>query len=508
MAFVCGSDLTASGLLPLSTGQAQPCLTSFVQRQKKAPVKTQPTAEQNTTEAAQQEAIAAFEEGQRAHGRGDLHNAIALYDKALDIIPDFPEALFQRGMAHLAQKQLDQAQTDLLRLVELKSDILQSPDNAQNPQLKAFFARAHSALGDIYTERHDAAKAEQEYRRAIELDATLQRATTNLVSLLIERNAFEEASARLNTLVEAGVASASVYSLQGYVYEQSGQSDQALTAYDKALALDTRDRIARQRRSRLRAKRQDYAGAAEDMAVVYEQDSSASHALDLGALYELAGKPVEAIGFYERVLKTSTSSAETRQLRLKLVNLLISVERQAEALAHAQQLMKESANDADTLARLGSVLLPIDPTQAAHVYGQALKLDEQNIDYKIGFSAALLKMRRYPEALAVALDVVKRAPENYYAHSNVATAFFQLQQFAQAVEHFKWIINQKPDTVIAHYFIGICYDKLMQYDRALPAYETFLQVADARQYQLETDNVKFRLPGVRRAIEKQRGKKR
>lgn len=510
MVLVCALTLAASILWPAVIGHAQRNTSSPAQRARQAPAKTPSTTttEREAAQAAEQQAITAFEQGQQAHARGELHTAIAFYDRALEIIPDFPEALFQRAMARLAQKQLDQAQADLERLLSLKPTILSSSEPSADAAVKSFFARAHSALADIYRERQDVVNAEQHYRHAVALDGTLQRATTHLIWLLIERNALEEASARLNVLLATGAASAPLYGLQGYLYEQSGQSDRALAAYDQAIALDSRDLLARQQRSRLRAQRRDFAGAAEDMAVVYEQDRSSSRALELGALYELAGKPAEAIALYETALSSTTASAEARQARLKLVILLATVQRQAEALAHAQQLMKESPQDAEILARLGSALLALDPALAAQAYLQAIKVDEQDVDYRAGLSAALLKMRRYDEALSVALEAIKRAPNHYYARTNAATALFQLQQFAAAAEHFEWIVAHNPNTAIAYYFLGICYDKLGQYELALPAYEAFLRLADAGQHQAEADNVKFRLPAVRRAIEKQRGKKR
>lgn len=483
--------------------------TILAQRPKKpSSPKTDSPSEQPAGEAAQQRAITAFEEGQRAHERGDLQKAVEQYSAALEDIPAFPEALYQRGMAYLALKQFDPAQVDLLRLAEMEAEILTPEGSAANPQLRAFFGRAHSGLGDIFTERGDPAKAEQNYRRAVELDPTLQRATTSLAALLMERKAFQEATALLRAAVDAGATSASVHSLLGFVYEQSHQPDLAMENYTKAIELEPRHRLARERRSHLRADRQDYAGAIDDMAVVYEQDSSATNALELGALYERAGKSVEAMGVYERALKNPAPPADANRLRLKFIEMLIAADRRDDALAQAQQWVGQNPNDAEALGRLGSVLLPVDPAHAAQAYLRALKLDQQNMDYQVGLSAALLKMKKFQDALSVSLDALKRAPENYYVRSNLATAYFELHDFAQAAEHFKWITDQRPTTAIAYYFLGICYDKLMNYEGAVATYERFLELADARQHQMEIDNVKFRLPGLRRLLEKKRGQRR
>jgi hypothetical protein len=48
----------------------------------------------------------------------------------------------------------------------------------------------------------------------------------------------------------------------------------------------------------------------------------------------------------------------------------------------------------------------------------------------------------------------------------------------------------------------------MEYELALAAYERFLEVADANQHQMEVDNVRFRLPGLRRLIEKNRQRRK
>src|SRR5688572_19667155 len=65
------------------------------------------------------DAIAVFNQGQDAHAKGDLKTAIALYQKALKIIPEFPEAEYQLGTAYLALNQTENAETAFRRAVEL-----------------------------------------------------------------------------------------------------------------------------------------------------------------------------------------------------------------------------------------------------------------------------------------------------------------------------------------------------------------------------------------------------
>src|SRR5215213_678163 len=80
-----------------------------------------------STAAAQEngepdDAVALFNQGQDAHEKGDFKTAIELYQKALKIIPEFPEAEYQLGVAYLALNQTGNAETAFRRAVELRED--------------------------------------------------------------------------------------------------------------------------------------------------------------------------------------------------------------------------------------------------------------------------------------------------------------------------------------------------------------------------------------------------
>ena len=50
-----------------------------------------------------------FERGQSAHARGEIEKALAYYEQALKVRPEFPEAEFQRGNALASLGRLDEA---------------------------------------------------------------------------------------------------------------------------------------------------------------------------------------------------------------------------------------------------------------------------------------------------------------------------------------------------------------------------------------------------------------
>ncbi|MDD5292131.1 MAG: tetratricopeptide repeat protein [Candidatus Omnitrophica bacterium] len=83
-----------------------------------------------------------FQEGLEAHRTGDIEAAITLYTKAIYAKPDY--------------------------------------------------AQAHNNLGTAYAQKHDYAKAEQEYRYAIELDSQYSLALRNLALIYAERQDYEK----------------------------------------------------------------------------------------------------------------------------------------------------------------------------------------------------------------------------------------------------------------------------------------------------------------------------
>src|SRR5215204_5974735 len=66
------------------------------------------------------EAVALFNLGQDAHEKGELGAAIENYQKALKVIPDFPEAELQLGNAYQSLGKLDEAESAFRRSVELR----------------------------------------------------------------------------------------------------------------------------------------------------------------------------------------------------------------------------------------------------------------------------------------------------------------------------------------------------------------------------------------------------
>jgi tetratricopeptide (TPR) repeat protein len=460
----------------------------------------QPGAE----ERARAEAVAKFEAGQAAHEQGRLTEAIALYTAALQQLPDFPEALYQRAAAYFALDRWEESEKDLLRLLDRERELL-GEAAAPDPTLGAFFARAHTLLAEVRLQRGRLSEAEAHLERALALDPRFQRAHIVRASLALARRAPAEAIAALTRAAELGPPTAAFYILLGLATEQQGDTDAALDAYARALALDPHALAAREARSRLLLARGDYARAIEDMEAIARARPTTAVEHRLAEAYALAGRTEDAIALLQRILAREPTHREARR---SLIALLERTGRSREALAHAQQLVAAYPQDPQAHAMLGELLLPTDPEHAARAFEQAARLDPQTLSHRTNLGAALLKLRRFPEAIEVFSDVLARDPNNYPAHAGLGTAYFEMRDYAQAAREFTWVIERKPETAVAYYFLAICHDRLKEYERALALYERFLALADPEKHRTEIESARFRVPALRRQIEEANKRRR
>jgi tetratricopeptide (TPR) repeat protein len=117
------------------------------------------------------------------------------------------------------------------------------------------------------------------------------------------------------------------------------------------------------------------------------------------------------------------------------------------------------------------------------------------------------------EAVPVLRQALQMNPSDekiYYAHTNLGTALFELNDFAGALEEFRWILAHQADSTrvpVTLYFLAICQDRLEAYQEALETYEQFLQRAP-KNNQLEIEKVQLRLPSLRKQIREGKGRRK
>ncbi len=473
------------------------------------PGRGKPAARASKVEAedGSKQAAALFEAGQSAHQKGELEKAVELYGKALERDSSLWQAEFQRGAAYYSLNRLDAAKNSMLAVIK------QLTEFGDTPEARQVSSRVYLLLGEITLAENNTVESEKSFRRALELNPKAARAHSGLAEIMLGAGKHAEAIAEAKAAIEAGEDRAGVFALLGEAQTLGGKLEDAMASFNEALKREPRNAVAIRRRAELHLARKDLKAAIEDLRAAIEIEPGISSRLRLALALTAAKQYDEAVSLYQKILLDEPSNNEARTA---LAAVMIESGKGAEAVAQLESLIKTEPNRADLRAQLAELYLPSQPEKALEQYQTAAKLESSLPQHQIGVASALVKLRRFQEAVAVSRQALALNPKEdlaYFAHTNLATALFELDDFPNAAREFVWIFDHQRKrgdqkrTAITLYFLGICFDKLADYEQALKAYEQFMALASADN-QLEIDKVKLRLPTLRNQIKEGKGKRK
>lgn len=187
---------------------------------------------------------------------GRFDEAVGAYDRALAIRPQFPEALYNRGIALQKLGRMDEAIAGYERAIALKPDFHLARINLGNalqdsgryePAVACFravikerpdFAMAFANLGNALRELNSVDEAVASYRKAVALAPDYAEAHSYLGLMLRDLGQGEEALAQCHEAVALKPGSAAMHINLGHVEQWAGRLDDAIASYRRAVALE------------------------------------------------------------------------------------------------------------------------------------------------------------------------------------------------------------------------------------------------------------------------------
>jgi tetratricopeptide (TPR) repeat protein len=442
--------------------------------------------------------VALFERGQDAHARGEFEKAAALYEEAIKLRPEFPEAEYQRATALLSLGRTEDAEKSLRKAVALRPE----------------WSLPNALLGDLLVRQKRLTDAEQPLNQALKLEPRNPTALIALADLRLQAKASRENLLQLLGQLRAATAEtnalAGVWIARGIIERALEDTQAALESFEHAIGADSKNIVAYIERAETFASTGDTEHAIETARAAQRIAPSSVYASTaLARFYLQAGNCAEATRTLDESDAATKRTAETASLRSRITTQCSigsgGADNDRPALEAA--LANEPRN-----ARLNALLCVMyrkdDPQRALDFCRRALEIEPHNVDYGTAYGAALVQARRFAEAVGVLSHITIDAPNNYAAHANLAIALYELQSFRSALAEYRWILDAKPETTAAYFFIATAHDKLGELPEALAAYEAFLAHADPQQFKLEIDKVNLRLPGLRDQIKLGQGKKK
>ncbi|HEX8722178.1 MAG TPA: tetratricopeptide repeat protein [Pyrinomonadaceae bacterium] len=433
-----------------------------------------------------------FNRGQEAHAKKDYERAIELYDEALQLRPEFPEAEFQKAGALAALGRLPEAEKSYRRASELR---------------KAW-ALPPAALGLLLARTAGREReAEPLLRRALELDAKNLTATVALAELRTRAGDAAESVSLWRRATKLKPDDAPLWVSLARAELGVKDAAAALKSFERAISIEPENSLARLGRVDLLIGSGQGERALEDVRALEAQSKSDWRlAVAVANRYGLAGHKEDARRVYDAMPAEAKQSEEGRRLLAALTDAPCADT--PESRQTLERLVASDAKNAGALACLGLLTRTSEPERSLDFYRRAAEADPKNADHAVGYASALVQLRRFAEAAAILRRVVASAPDKYEAHANLAAALYELKLYNQALEEYKWLARARPELAVVDFLIGTAHDHLGQYEEALAAYETFLARADARANQLEIEKVNLRLPSLRNQIKRGEGAKK
>ena len=434
-----------------------------------------------------EDVVAIFYQGQDLHEKGDLAGAIALYNKAIEAQPEFPEAYYQCGIARLALGQTTQAEAAFRRALELRAD----------------WTLALTNLGSLLVQKNEMAEAERILSKVIGIEPQNSAALAAMAELRLKTGAppaiLQDLLVKVVVLSSKANPTAAIWSTRAALESALGKDASAKASLSQALAVDPQYRPALFQFADIALRESDIVQAAE-IAKRLETLAPDANQLNLlkARIRAAEGSLDEAIAFLNLI---SPVSADSEDLRSKIATI-----RSTDAAGLEKQL-ENNGSDPVILGRLCSLLRRDDPQKALTYCRRASEAEPGNIDHAIGFGAALVQARQFDAAVNVLQKIVKAAPDNSTAHANLATALFELGRFNEAKAEYLWLTARRPKLAVAYYFLGIIYDRSTEYMDAMANYQQFVLLADPVENKIDLEKVNLRMPLLQAAIKSGKGKR-
>ena len=435
---------------------------------------------------ARADAVQYFNQGQDAHEKGDLETALKLYARAIALVPEFPEAEYQRGTAFRQLGKSADAEKAYRRALELRPD----------------WSLPMAQLGDLLVRKKQFDEAEPLLTKALELDGQNFPALFALTELRLRTKAapeiLRELLEKIRVLTGKANPPASVWTARAALERSLGDRDAAKTSINNALAIAPNNQSA----------------LAENVEIALAQNDFNSAVRDAKKLTQMSPDSIDDQILLARVFFAAGNSAEAEKILNALDQTDAAVIELKKSLTSggddAAELEKIIAADPKNIAALGNLCVlnrKTNPVKSMEYCRRALEIEPDNINFAVAFGAALLQTKDFQQTASLLTKLKPLAPDNYILRANLATALFELKRYAEAKNEYQWLTEKQPETAAAYYFLAVTHDRLAEYVDALANYQKFLQLADPKISQLEIEKVNLRLPILQRQISREKKKK-
>ena len=334
--------------------------------------------------------MAAYNLGVTLDGVGRTHEAIACYERALQLKPDFPQAHNNLGVALAGAGRLPEAVAHYEAA---------TASYRRNARLARDQADAEYNLGRALQEMGRTTEAAAQYESALRLRPDLTGAANSLGRMLADAGRASDAIPPYERALRLNPDNPDLLNDYGAALAMVGRTSEAIPRFEEALRIrpDFPDAVF------------NLAGAFRQAGRIPEAIAGCKEALRLnpdfadacgrlGVLLAESGRPSEAIGYYERALRLKPANAE---IHYDLGVALREMGRLSEAIAHYEAALGLRPDFPDAENDLGIALAQSGRLdEAVAHFAAALRLKPDYADAHNNLGLVLRSLGRTREAEA------------------------------------------------------------------------------------------------------------
>jgi tetratricopeptide (TPR) repeat protein len=328
------------------------------------------------------------------YGQGKIDEATPLYIKALEIKPDYAEALNNVGVLLSSQRQPGPATTRFQQALSLKPN----------------YADALNNLGNVLVTQDKPQEAMPYLEKALQLRPDYAEAKLNMGAALLKMNRIADAITNLKDATRLKPDYAEAHGILGVAWYTSGQVAEAKAEFEQAIRL-----------------KPEFVPPHRDLAEAY---------------WEL-GRADDAIAQLETAVRLDPKDDEARQ---SLGKVYTQKGRLADAEAQLREVLHNKPDEPSVYNDLGLALEAQKKTQEAmlHFLGAIQrKPDYAEAHYNLGL--LLVSMGRRAESINEFKTALHFDPKNAEAHDALGGVLYDSGQFKEALAEFTETQRLKPD---------------------------------------------------------------
>lgn len=463
-----GTPLLRMMLFPLFLSGAMVACAATPQPQSTLP--SSATTVPPPPPAPESDATYHFMMGHQAELAQDLDTALKEYQTALKVDPKSREVKSRLAALYFALGDLTQA-------VQYADEV--GEGTGQDPQLLTHMAGILASAGKPE-------RALEFLDKAIESDPERGESYFPKGLILLNQKRIAEAEQAVKKGLQYTTDSPIGYYYLGRISIEAGNTEQAITNFDRAIAVNQAFEPAYLAQASVYESRQEKDKAITILKKYLQQVNPRNKEIrqHLIQLYVVTKDYAGGLSELEKLLEDNPGDLDA-QLRMALI--YGEKKEFSKAISQLTEILKYKPAELKVRDYLGYLYEETkDYPKAMETYRYNIHLDPKFADSYVHLGVLHYRLKQFPEAVTQLDEAVRLTPKQPEPYIVLGLAHFQSEQFEKASRAFEEGIRNNPKNADLHFNLGTAYDKLNRFDEVERAMEAALSIdphhSDALNY--------------------------